>query len=278
MDQTKLYCPVYFSESANNAVEYAANFAKDSGASLTLVYYESLPLEYSDEQTAGVLKPFSDQHKFVISKLNEYAASVREQFKIECHYAEEFFILDEAAEANSSEKNLNDMIIMGTNGADTLYQFYFGSNSYRFAKRVKFPVLIIPDQCSYSPLTSMIYISDFVKGEEVSLKQLINFLGFFKMKLKILHVAEKDTELSRESFRLLQSILKDKIEWIENPEYEQSVSDDMAISIEKFAHSTNPDIIAISMKDHDIVYRLFHEDLIKKLSSYVDYPFLILHK
>ena len=60
--------------------------------------------------------------------------------------------------------------------------------------------------------------------------------------------------------------------------FNRVISENEADSIETFMTKTEADLLAVYFEEHGFLYRMFHESLIKKLTSYANFPVLILHK
>src|SRR5689334_24953523 len=121
----KILCPIDFSKASLNGLEYAAQLARILNANLTLLYVrtsiwpEAIQLEQIVHE--------SDQD--IQARLELISQEIREEFDIPCHFHLESttMTVEEAIAANTINM---DLVVMGSNGADNYYQYFFGSNSF----------------------------------------------------------------------------------------------------------------------------------------------------
>lgn len=274
----KILCPTDFSPAANNAAEYAAQLSKKTGAELTLIHVLSLPVIYDDYTTVGALKAYEEKIAAEKKELQDYCDALNKEYKIQCRCDHEFYSVEAAMREKTEDTQQSDLVVMGTNGADTLYQFYFGSKSYRTAKSLHCPILIVPEDYKYRDIQYIIFASGYRQGDEFLLQQLKQFLSDFNPRLGILHVSERDTLVSQEVYHSFCNFVDDFLAYSQKIEFSRIINEDEAQSIVTFMNNTNADLLSLCMEQHSFLYRLFHKNLIKKLTSYADYPILIFHK
>jgi nucleotide-binding universal stress UspA family protein len=152
----KVLCPTDFSETANQAIAFAARLCKRIGAELTLLNVQSV----FSLPPAEIIKGKFLATEPVGERLEEQSYQVMKLFKITC--------LSEVEPSNRSlsEIILNrssdfDLIVMGTNGADDNFEFFFGSRSYQVAKESSIPILLIPAGCGSQELSSLVFAFDY---------------------------------------------------------------------------------------------------------------------
>src|SRR5688572_31545764 len=118
----KILCPTDFSNASQNAIAYAAKFAKATQASLTLI----------NVQPTSTAVLVNEQAQDIISlkgRMEELSREVRQLFKISC---ESEVLLSSRLLSDSLAERGNDfnMIIMGTHGVENIMEFFAGSNTY----------------------------------------------------------------------------------------------------------------------------------------------------
>lgn len=272
----KILCPTDFSKSANNGVEYAAKLAKKAGAELTLIHIISLPPIYQDVTTIGMLNMCNEKKKEVEQELKNYCIEIINTWHISCNYSIEYATIENNESKLTS--NTYNLIICGSNGADTISQFYFGSNSYRISKDASTPTLIIPEVCSYKEINHLVFATGYNPGDPVLIQELKIFMQDFNPSLTVLHVSEKETPVSQEVFHAFTHQLDEEFDYHQKINFQRIVNEDEAAAIENFMHESKADVLAVCMEEHGFLYRIFHTNLIKKITSYADYPVLVFHK
>ncbi len=270
-DMKKILCPTDFSDTADKAVAYAAKLCKQFGAELTLLNVQSV-----FSLTEEVIKGKYLATEPIRERLDEQCYQVMQVFKISC--------LSEVAASNSSlsdiitQRGKNfDLIVMGTNGADDYYQFFFGSRSYAVAKESLVPVLLIPSGCSYQDISSLVFAFDYEKEQDLPMKQLISFTNSVKAKVTVLQVKDhyqREAEVNAKEIQERTKMFYNLSDIVFDTIFSNEVSD----SINNYVIKTKADALALCSVQHTIIEAIFHESVIKTLSSMVSYPIFIFHE
>jgi nucleotide-binding universal stress UspA family protein len=273
----KILCPVDFSPAANNAIEYAARLAQKMNASLTLLNVQWLFLKEQVSLTAGDPENSETSVKQTEQALLTVCDEIQKTFRITCN-SEIISSVEIFQNIIAEEAGKFNLTVIGTNGADNTYEFFFGSHSFRVAKNTSSPVIIVPEEYAYEEIQNIVFASDYNKGEELLLQQLKQFTASFNPQLHVLHISKKDTELSREIFRVFSGITEEEFKFDNRIQFSRIVDEDAAIAVDKYMSENNANLLAICYQPHGFLYRMFHENLIKSITSYADYPVMILHK
>ncbi|MBK8846215.1 MAG: universal stress protein [Bacteroidetes bacterium] len=274
----KILCPTDFSNAANNAVEYAAYLAKKTGAQITLTHVLSLPVIYDDFNSPEMLTAFDANRIEVEQILKNQAANVRNEFEVACDYD---LMLSNAEDADSDiaqSSEVFDLIVCGTNGADNIFQFYFGSHSYRISRNAAAATLIVPEVCTFKGISNMVFLSGYKAGDQIQIGQLQEFVSAFNANLTAMHVSEKDTPGNQELYHTFAHLLDEAFDFRMKINFHRMVNEDTAQATEHYMHESHADVLAVYMEKHGFLYRLFHTDLIKNITSYADYPVLVFHR
>ena len=264
----KILCPVDFSNASKSGVEYAGNLAASLMAHLTLLYVrptiwpEAIQLrqeaEISTEEITGRLTLLSDQ--------------VEKEFGVTCgiHVAATTHVVEKSIAEHASNY---DLIITGTNGADDFYQLAFGSHSFHVVQQAMCPVLIIPDGCSYEPIRQLVYAYDPETNPIFLVDQLRDFCASVGASIKVLHVMEGES--SPDNDRKLQTMKNavmarthKGIAW----EFEGMYGRDIAWTLEHYAVENAVDVLALSYHHRSLMDKLFHQNVIKRISMTAAFP------
>jgi len=134
----KIICPFDFTETGRAGLGYAGLLSMALGARLTIFYVQpsnwpEAPQLYEDpnDSTRGIKR---------LLKLEINA--MEDLFGIQCEYAVEP-TTDTITMAVGAMSADYDLIVMGTNGADDLYQHVFGTNTHHVLGLARCPVLMI---------------------------------------------------------------------------------------------------------------------------------------
>ncbi|MEO8088176.1 MAG: universal stress protein [Bacteroidota bacterium] len=275
MTINKILCPTDFGNAANNAVEYAAQFAKKVGATLTLMHVEPATVLLVADMNRSLTTPTLELKS---RQLEDQCAEINKTFKIVCNYDLDQTSLENAVLLKTSGEHAYDLIVAGTNGMDNFFQFYFGTNSYYVAKDAACPTLIIPEGCEYKDITDIAFASVYHEGEELLLQQLKDFIGIFNPHLYVLHISRNESPVGEEIYRSFCNLIEETLDNNGQIEFKRVVNEDEVEGINSFTDKTKIDLLAMSADHHGFLYRLFHKDIIKNITSVSNQPVLIFHK
>jgi nucleotide-binding universal stress UspA family protein len=268
----KIYCPTDFSSSANNAIEYAAKLAQATSATLQLLSIQ--PLFPVIEATAGA------KERFLVNEfektLEEMSLEVSKTFNIFCDF--ELDITSTQFEKVVAEKlGVGNLIVMGTNGVDNDYQYFFGSNTYNVIKRSNCPILVIPENITYGTIQKIVFAWDYSTKSKISLSILKDYASIFNPKITFLHVSKNKTQISKDVFTALKSEIDPELERTDY-EFEQIHSENIPESINDYMRSSRADMLAVTFYHRGIIADIFHGKVAKKLSENAEYPILVINE
>jgi nucleotide-binding universal stress UspA family protein len=268
----KILCPTDFSEAADQAIAYAAKLSKKIGAELTLLNVQSVFSLPPSEVIKGkflATEPLSD-------RLEEQSYKVMDTFKIQCF-----------SEVEPSNRGLGetiaqrakdfDLIVMGTNGADDYYQFFFGTNSYQVIRTSAVPVLLIPRGCGYQDIATLVFAYDYEHENKLPTEQLTQWATLINAQVTVLQVKDhytRETELNSKAIEersLIHSALADV-------KFDTLYSDEVISSINSYVLVNETNALALCFKNHGIIQTIFSKSVVKELSAIAKYPLFVFHE
>ncbi len=267
----KILCPTDFSDTAHNAIAYAAKFAQASGYSLTLFHVESLFDLIPAEIITG---------KALVAVSNELEAQsdeVSKAFKIPCHAIVEpsFRKLSSVIQNRAGEY---DIIIMGTSGPGDLNKFFFGSQAYNAALSTMTPMRVIPKNYVYSEIRKVVYAFDYLRKGELPIKGLNSVAQILKSEITVLQVMEESrSENADVELMELQTTIRNYTNDI-MLKFDTIRSSDIAKSIHSYISKVQPDALAVCSVHMNFIQRLFHRSVIKNITAISNCPVLIFHE
>ncbi len=268
-------CPTDFSDAANNALEYAAKLTQLCSGELIIMHVEGI--SFAAELGWNLTGAAQVEHNatMVARRLEEICSEMNKMFKISVDY--EVDVTSKTLSdviSNCEERNL--LVVMGTNGADDLYQYFFGSATYRVIKEIRCPILVIPENTTYKAVEKIVFAWDYDKRNEESLVVLEQFLELFHAQLVCLHVSLKRSEISIDIFHALRSELETRFGDKQILEFKQVFSENILEGIDDYMISTGADLLVINYYHRGFLLDIFHGKVAKELSESVVYPMLVL--
>lgn len=269
----KILCPTDFSDAAHGAIAYAAKLAHVTGSDLTLLHVQSLfdltPVELvrgKEMIVAGVRESLEAQSR-----------EVTKTFKISC-YADVQSSFTKLSNVISSKGKDFDLIVMGSDGPDDLYQFLGGSNTYNAITNTQLPVMVIPAGYVYSEIKKMVYAFDYLRERSLPLARMIPWIKALGCQLTILQVIEEAySKEAEDDLKELQFIIRNLYGDDLNFSYDTIRSSDVAQSINSYILRNQPDALALCSIHRNLVERIFHRSVIKNISAICSYPVFVFH-
>ena len=270
----KILCPTDFSTISFNAITYAAKLAQVTKAELTLLNVQSLfdftPVEFVTGKQFTL--------KATAERLQAQCRELSNIFKISCS-AEVEPTYNKLSSVIRDKSPLYDLVIMGSNGADDLYQFFFGSNTYHALMKTKTPIFLIPDGVLYEGISSIVYAFDYLRERKLPIQPLLRFSQTLGCKLTVLQVMEEaHSKEADDDLRELQFILANPPDGHLPVAFDTIRSGAVARSIDTYIHKHQPDALALCTRDRNFIEMLFHKSIIKDISAVCTYPVFVFHE
>lgn len=266
-----IICPIDFTPTSLNGMEYAANLAKALSGSLSLLYVrtsiwpEAIQLKREIEMS----------NEDILSRLKLFSGKIKEEFNVPCHFHLESttFSFEEVVAAKSRDA---DLVVMGTNGADNYWQYVFGSNSFHVTEKSKCPVLIVPENFIFKPIRQVIYAYDPDTNPIFLIDQLKKLALPVGANITVLHIAEQKPshEVEKKLESLKEAVVARAprgIDWT----YESKYANDVAFALNQSAEDFRADLLALSFHHRTLMEKLFEENTIKKISAIANYPVFV---
>jgi nucleotide-binding universal stress UspA family protein len=268
----KILCPTDFSDTAQNAIAYAAKFTKATNAMLTLLNVQAANSPAFVSEKALLLNA-------VTERLEEVSKEVRQFFKISCE-AEIVQSPSLLSETIAQRADDFDMIVMGTHGVESLMEFFTGSNTYHAIRKSRIPVMLIPPDCAYSEIKGMVYAYNYLAARQLPLKQLQPWIKALQCELTVLQVNEEAiSEDVNEEMKELQFIITEQWKG-ENMimNFDAIRSSEIAPSIHSYIQRNEQDVLALCTTHRNFIQEMFHKSVIKVISEIACYPVLVFHE
>jgi hypothetical protein len=270
----QIICPTDFSTAANNAINYGAQLAKAAAAEFEIFHVQVL--SDSHPIASGIMA--NQTASTTSDSLQKLCEGVSDDYNIHCDYALETTnkTLEKSIGAKAKEGNL---VVMGTNGADDLFQYIFGTNTFQTIRKSKCPLLIIPENTNYKPIRRIVFAWDYNPDNKAAISQLTEILEP-GAEIIFLHISKEKTAVSDELFKALQDEVCVLLGNKNNILFERIFSNDtdtFASRIDDFVTDGVADALAITFQDRGDLRNIFHGQIVKELSEIAAYPLLVLH-
>lgn len=268
----KILCPTDFSEATNGAVAYAAKLAHALHCEVTLLHVDSV-----FDFPPSLIETAASSSMIATQRLKEQCRDISQIFKIPCN-AEVVTRMGRLSSVIKEEARDHDLIVMGTDGSDDLYQSFWGSNTYNAIVRSQTPLLLVPAGFIYTEIKTMVYGYNYLRERDLPIHKLIPFVKALNCKLTILQVMEEAySQEADEELQELQFILTNNDGDSLHYEFDTIRSSDVPRSIDSYMRKNQPDVLALCSKHRNVIEQLFHKSVIKHISAITDYPVYVFH-
>lgn len=272
----KILVPTDFSESAMNASDVAIQIARKTSAEVhfyTRVHVHPLWDQLSEKEKMDFPESFSriQETKDQFRKLRDryHGSSIR----IVTSYSHGDLI---DVVSNYIEEEDIFLIVMGSQGADGMKEFLFGSNTQKVVRHAHRPVLVVKNTPVNVEFKSIIFASDFREEAKKPFQQLIEFGRHFGSHIHLVNIttnwnmeAGPEVKGKMEEFEALCWALPCFIH----------ESGDLSIEsgIERFASKINADMVAVAHFGKNPIKRMFTGSVTEALVNHLDIPVLTLN-
>ena len=268
--------PTDFSDISINAMNYAAELARQTGCSILLFHAYQVPVSMTDVPI--VLISVEELQKNAENKVAEVKKSMEQtsggQLKI---YTETKLgdAIDEMEELCNRTRPF--AVVMGTKGATGVERVLFGSTTLTAIKHLSWPVIVVPPAKKYTRIKKIGFACDFNKVVESTPTKLIkDFVKELNAELYVLNVDHNNAHFkpdTPEQSLLLHTLLEDL-----NPKYFFIEDENTEAGINKFAEENKLDLVITIPKKHKLLEGLFKKSHTRQLVFGSHVPIMCVHE
>ncbi len=272
---TTLLVPTDFSASADNALQYAIEMAKNYKFDILL--YNVVQLSTPDFSHLANVDDFGS----IVDDIRKNMKA-KEMF-LQSKYPEVPFTsqVDTGLLLDSINEKCNEIrpvaVVMGISGSGVGIDKLIGSNAILAMKHINYPLIVVPKDASFKSVHKICLACDL--KNVLTSTPLISIRAFTKLfgaKLDVLNVdyhnrhfnAETSTELQNLEFILEE--VDHELHFIENENVQDAIND--------FMSKNHTDMLIMIPKKHSFFENLFHKSVSKEMAYQSHIPVLTLHQ
>lgn len=275
--KTTIICPIDFTESANNASEYAAMLAQAINAELLLINVQQIHFKNAVSLGEGVASGTRNNSLIASNKLKQMSIEINKMYNVPTLY-EVDITTKSLSKTIASAVTGKTIIVMGTNGPDNLKQFFFGTNTYKASKEAECPLLIVPEDLLFDKYKSIFYPIIYDKIDKIALEQFYEFAKFFEPQITFLYLTKENTDKNQKVFSGIKEEIKyslgDKLKY----NIELTFTDNIDDTLDDFILENKTDLVVIEERHRNILGRFFRkEPVLERISAISQYPIFVVH-
>lgn len=266
----KILVPTDFSPVANNALDVAVDIARYNGAKIELLNVKMYPVA-----DVGAYYSLYGASGFTI---DETWAEVLKEAKLELNKLIEKYedvvikpLVEETAGGfvTSVLEHKADLIVMGSNGAEGLKEFFIGSNSEEIVRLASCPVLVIKGEIKAFAPKKVVLTIDF--SHEKFLKKALNSLPIKDAELHFLHVDTGLKAINYQEDNDKMHKLADKI-GLKNCQFEILNAATVEYGILEYTEKINADLIVMYTHGRTGISHFFNGSIAEDIVNHSDVP------
>lgn len=276
----KILFPTDFSKTAENAFLYALNLAQGLNAEILVLNSYEIPVisatnagqpellqeVYNTIELNG-FEYFKNQAP-LLRKIAEDAGYHSINLSFQYEEGTVPFVINTIL-----EKEVVDLIVMGTTGSSTIENKIFGSNTVHVLNNVTVPVLTVPSECEFTELKKIGFATSLKETDKASLHELIALAKPLNAKIECLHVVQDDDTA-------YEAVLNN---WIAefsplNVHFHTYEGDDLEETIYDFIDTYEINLVCVVKRQLNFLEKLFTTSLTKKLAYHSYVPVLALRE
>jgi nucleotide-binding universal stress UspA family protein len=174
-----------------------------------------------------------------------------------------------------AEKYNPSLLIIGKRKKKMLEGIFGGESTQKIIDRLDFPVIIIPEEASEVPLTSIYYAIDFSSGSISTLDVLLPWCSILGVKLNLLHVSETE-EYEYKSITKMNKILHSFAEDNEEVGMDYKILNGEPFSAILDFLNENPEVmLAVTFHERSFWERLVEHSLVREITAAIKNPILV---
>ncbi|MEM9835719.1 MAG: universal stress protein [Bacteroidota bacterium] len=277
----RILLPTDFSETATNAFKYALLLADQLDAEIRLLYcltpamaVSGVP-NYSANITEKLFKTAQDN---MLQFMEQGIAEVIGQLDTMPSVTEKVEVGAIVESAKSiAESYEYDLIVMGTKGADSVWDEWFGSISSALLMNAPCPVLIIPSTAQFFPYERICYATDVTWIDTYEGSDLMAAFSPMKPNLHFLHVNQELSEAASVPLENVNLVYDQR-----NLPYEVSVAEvtakDVPAAIIEEAENMVSDMIVMMRPHYNFFEQIFHKSKTREVALHSSIPLLVINE
>ena len=245
----KILVPTDFTQTAENATRLAAEIAHHTNATLYLLhvveYNYAGPLEpdgtfaahsYEEPAIRRLLKQGEESLTECVTKHNLQGAQVKKLLGLGKP--------DDVVVKKIDELDI-DLIVMGTNGASGLEEFFIGSNAEKVVRKAKCPVITVKNDTAMNEIKHIVFGNDFIEVSDRLVDQLKQLQSLFNANVSIVRV---NTPNNFERDKVIAPFRREILKKFDSNNVSAHVYNDHTLEdgLRNFSDEHNGDIIALA--------------------------------
>jgi nucleotide-binding universal stress UspA family protein len=268
----KILVPTDFSANSTNALVYAMEVARKFNSQVILLNAYSIPysgstiiVDITDMLKEEAWKGLEGQYELVKHKYSDVKVNMVAEYGAAADII-----------AGIVETYHIDMVVMGTKGAHGLKGVILGSVTAAAAKRLRVPLLAIPEDVEYKNPKRFVMATDYKLNHPEQLLPLEKLMSAFGGEIDFVNVSDNVKDASLDA---LESEFKAKVPGLlkEIHTFRRVQSNDVENGIINHLVNHPVDIMVVVSHHRGFFENIFHRSMAKRLTLHTALPLLFIN-
>lgn len=264
-----------FSDTANNAAEYAADMALAVNADLLLFHVYTISSGYPEVPLATNTEEILKATSGLIAHLKDELLK-RTGYKINVNTMISEGVFFEGLKTVCDRVNPY-AVIMGNRDVSFTEHLLLGTHAVQAMKHLKWPVITVPQQAAFSGIKKIAFACDFdAVADTVPADVISRFTEDLQAKLYVVNTGKMDQFSADVVFQtgvLESKLLPLRAEYVFLAEEKNTNS-----TLFNFIAQSGTDLLIVLPKKHSLLERITQKSHTKELMLHSNVPVLALHK
>lgn len=266
-------------ETSALALRYAHDLSISLGVNIIVLYVHQLPpirLSVSrlpDQIEYEVIKEQKDILSVYISThMSKDVDASNMQVEVVCN--------DSVLEGiyKKSTEIAPDIVLIGRKGKTTDRGIFAGDIAHGLIKRLECPVLTAPDTINKTPITNILYATDFEEADIAAIQKLIPIARMLAANIHVVHIATEKNYAGKELMEWFKEMLSQVVTY-DYLEFKVIFSDNIVKKLNDYAQLVQADLLAALYREEKGFFQnLFNKSLITKMDTQTKLPLLSFNK
>lgn len=270
----KIIIATDFSSAANNAAEYGTDMALAVNADILLMHVFQPPVVISDVPLIIDSEAIKDNAEKKINQLKD-RLQIKVNHKIKIETEEQMGTL-----LNQLEKVCDRInpyaVVMGSQGTTPSDRLFFGSETIKAMKNLKWPLVTVPPGVTFSSIKKIGLACDFdMEIDDAIISEIKTLVNDLKAELHIINAGKKGEYKAGAVFK--SETLEIQLSPIK-PFYHFITSDNIEEGIIAYADMYDIDLLITLPKNRSLFELLIQKRISKKLILHSHIPVISLHQ
>ena len=265
--------PTDFSETAQNAYQYALSMARVLGAKVRLVHVHPKNVDIG----GTILLDGAPEELHYKQELLESWSITGSQVAVQGSKKTEVipemikgFVIEELR--SISRRRDTDLIVMGATGESKLLGRFLGGISSEVARKAHCPVLLVPKNTDFVPFRKILYGCNFLAREGAMVARALQVAKAYQSELHLVHVVS-----GKEDKPFVQNLPVGGLDGAPPVFLSHVVHPDVLQGLSACAHEKDADLLAMGTVHRPFFEDTFRHNLTREMAFQAQVPLLIFH-